>query len=331
MSRQLIVLTDEELDLLYDHPADVMKAYICLRRRMDFGTGIVGAVSGVSWWALREDMSVGAGQGRSDHGTPTEKMVRNKVEILERLGLVERRTLYRKLIFCLPKAYTAQARQKEVGRTWVGQVGQEVGRIESQEQQGFYGEAGREVGRMEIGEVGHTSGSGKPSFSVSNKVPPPCTEPVDNFGAENPVVVAVGGFMELLRKAERRRNCVIRIRDTDPLLTAWVKNGVTLELLQSAYDEAAWDREKHNDPQPINASFLNTILRRKLNAKAVCRRSDSGTPRAWHSHAEGIAAKAQEIGLARHEGEDDQTFKGRVCFEVSQIEAAAREAKKHGR
>lgn len=328
MSGQLIVLTDEELDLLYDEPADVMKAYICLRRRMDFGTGMVGAVSAVSWWALREDMAVGAAQGRGDHGTPTERMVRNKVEVLERLGLVERRTVYRKLIFVLPKAYTAEARSKEVGRTWVGQVGREVGRIESQEQQGFSEEVGREVGRRLVGEVGHTSGSGFP-ISVVNKLPPPCPRPVDNSAQENSVVV--GGYMTWLRKAERGRNCVIRIRDTDPILMAWAQGGVTREQLQAAYSECAWEREKRNDPSPINAPFLDAILRRKLNGSVVSRKAEADRPMAWHTHAAGIAAKAQEIGLARHADEDEKTFVGRLWFEIGQIADRDREDKKRGR
>lgn len=161
-----VLITDDELDRLRDEPAEVFKLYVCLRRRMDRATGEVGTASAISWFALREDLSVGCAQGRREHGTPTEKAVRKKVERLVGLGLLECRTHYRRLVFFLPRARRASARAKEVGQTWVGQVGRDAGSPQSLADTGDAQEAGRDVRRVQEGEVGHTSVDGVHNLSV---------------------------------------------------------------------------------------------------------------------------------------------------------------------
>jgi hypothetical protein len=328
-----MVLNEREFELLEGEPHLYFRLYLLLRWAMDRKTRRVGSASAISWGWMGRELEVLPKRGRhtSDCGKPSAKALRSACDGLEALGLVQPCGNGETVVFLLPKATVALSRPNDEGQVRGRHDGQDDGQGKRLAAAAIDGNDGQHEGQGSNGDEGRQLRyQGKASFSVSNKVPPPCTDPVDNFGTEVSAV-AVGGFMKLLRKAERQRNCVIRIRDTDPLLKAWARDGVTLELLQSAYDEAAWEREKHNDPQPINAPFLDTILRRKLNQTAVSRGSKSGTPRAWHTHAEGIAAKAQEIGLVRMDGEVDAAFLSRVSFEVAQIEDAAREAKKHGR
>jgi len=327
---KLLVLTDGELSALAGESPDVFKFYVMLRARMDFATGLVGAEkgAGVSWQGLREDMYVEPRAGRQTHGTPSEKYVRDKAARLAELGLLESRTSYRRLVFFMPLAHVAESRSNLMGQTWGRQAGQEAGQTASHEQQGFQRVMGQEAGQVANGLMGHTSGIRLTPISVVNEIPPPRTEPVDNSGAAS-VAAVVGGFVELIRKGERGRNCLCRVRDTDALVIGWARDGVTLTEVQDAYRQAAWERERRNDPSPINAPFLDTIIRRERNGRGVSRKEDAGPATdarklVWYMTAEGIERRAQALGVARQDGETIEALKLR-CFE------AESQAARHGK
>lgn len=311
---QLIVLTEHELERLYGEPAEVMKLYVCLRRRMDFATGLVGAATAVSWWALREDMHVAAGQGRGESGTPTERMVEKKIERLIALGLVERKTMYRRLMFLLPIAHRAPVRQKEVGPTWGRQAGPEVGPYETQEAQGFQEEAGPEVGPTWGREVGPTSG-----IRVNN-------HSVVNAAAALPTVVDAREMLllpaqiaEFLREAEKRRGKILRVAETDPLLKTWSAEKVGIDDLRAAHAAAVADRDARNAPEPITPGFLRIFLDR--HRKSAQQGAD-GSP--WFVTASGIEAKGKALGLTQSRDESFPYFKRRVFAAAGLDEEEAR-------
>ena len=300
---RFIVLTDAELDALQGEPAEVFKFYVCLRRRMDRNTGLVGATVGISWQALREDMYVEPRAGRQVHGSPSEKFVRMKAQRLAEIGLVESQTTYRKLVFLLPLAHRKQVRSNLIGQTWGRQEGQEEGQTSDQAQQGFPGVMGQEEGQTENGLMGHTSEFRVNPLSVVNGIPAPCPEVVDN-SAGNSLMVVAADLAGWLRKAERARGCIAKVSDSETTVLDWARDGVTLEQLQAAYDEAKWSREKQNNPQPINAPFLDAIVRRRLGGRMVSRKSEAVPSadvrqRVWYMTEEGILAKAAALGIER--------------------------------
>lgn len=298
---RMIVLTDAELDLLMDEPAEVVKLYVSLRRRMDFSSGMVGTVSAVSWWALREDMSVAACRGRREHGAPTERMVEKKVDALEKLGLVERRTIYRRLAFFLPKAHRASARQKELGPTWGRQAGPDVGAIQTIDAQGFECGSGAGCGAGEILELGHTSGFRGNGFSVVNAAAEQRAV-VDDASMPLPAEqIAVW-----LRAAEKRRGKIVRVSGHEPLLKSWSAEGVRADELEAAYALAVADREARNEAAPIMPGFLNVFVDR---ARATGGRSSS---RPWFCTASGIEAKGRALGVAQQPEELFPVFRARV-------------------
>lgn len=319
---QLIVLTEEELERLYGEPAEVMKLYVCLRRRMDFTTGLVGAATAVSWWALREDMHVAAGQGRSESGTPTERMVEKKVERLVALGLVERKTMYRRLMFLLPIAYRASARQKEVGPTWGRQAGPkagpEVGPTVCEAAQGFPQEAGPEAG-PEVGprwgrEVGDTSGIRVNHHSVVHAA---AALPTVVDAREVPLLPAE--IAEFLREAEKRRGKIVRVSPADPLLKTWSAEKVDAETLRAAHAAAVADREARNEPASISPGFLRIFVDRE---RAKAQQGADGLP--WFRSASGIEAKGKALGIAHAPGEHFPEFKRRVYAAAGITEEEAR-------
>lgn len=300
---QLITFTERELDALIGEPAEVMKLYVCLRRRMDFQTGLVGASVGVSWWALREDMFVEYAQGRrrEDSGTPTEKMVRNKLDRLADLGLVESRTSYRKLVFFLPLAHKAEIRLKKVGRTLVGQAGQTLAVSESLDTQCGNDVYPQEAGRTDTREVGHTSGIRV--NNLSECIPKQQHRQAVDNSESGTVLLLCQEIVRWLKTAERRRGKIVAVSEADAHVKSWVSREVTLDALEQAHALAVSARARDHSEAPINAGFLNLFV-----SEAIA------TERAWpwHESKSGIEEKARQLGIEPLPGEQFPYFKRRV-------------------
>ena len=97
-----IVLTADELEALSRCSGVAVKAYLRLRARMDFRTGIVGHRSGMSYQALREwtEETVEKGAGVVVM-QPTLRNIRTAVDQLLRRGLLSRMRTERLVFRCL--------------------------------------------------------------------------------------------------------------------------------------------------------------------------------------------------------------------------------------
>ena len=293
---QLITLTEHEMVALRGEPAEVIQAYICLRWRMDFETGLVGAATSLSWWALREDMHVDACQGRSrdDSGTPSEKSVRNKVDRLIRLGLVESRTSYRRLVFFLPMAHKGSVRLKKVGQTLGRQAGMTLVGPESLAVQGIDENYPQEVGSTQSAEVGHTSGIRvNPLYEQQQQR----TElPVDNSAA-----LPFSEISEWLKAAEKRRGKILAVSAADRHIKSWVCRGMDVEALEEAHALAVADRERYGSAAPISAGFLDVFVDRVLAKR-----------KPWFATWSGVVSKGKALGLEQLPDEPPPAFKRRV-------------------
>lgn len=121
-----IYLNDAELDAMNGLPHAARSLYVELRRRMDFHSGLVGAVAGaaVSWRALYEALYVEPHSGpveRWPEGQAGKEKTRRTCTWLERAGLVkmrgDRNAL--RLVFLLPMAslYSHVRKQPDINPT----------------------------------------------------------------------------------------------------------------------------------------------------------------------------------------------------------------------
>lgn len=96
---------EQELEQLYGLPHRARVVYDVLRERMDFSTGLVGAVHRISWLGIADRIYVEPAQGRPEQ-TFTISQVKWAVRQLEQAGLVESRSneAEKQLILFLPKA-----------------------------------------------------------------------------------------------------------------------------------------------------------------------------------------------------------------------------------
>lgn len=107
-------LNDREMEALQGLPWFARCLYVFgIRPYMDYRTGLVGAVRGISWQSLAEALYVEPHQGETDSGTPDKSRVRRAAARLEKAGLIENRSQGMRLIFlCLAADTDQSARNK---------------------------------------------------------------------------------------------------------------------------------------------------------------------------------------------------------------------------
>lgn len=96
-------LNDREMEALQGLPWFARCLYVFgIRPYMDYRTGTVGIVRGVSWQSIAEALYVEPHQGETDSGTPDKSRVRRAAARLEKAGLVVLRSMDKRLVFqCL--------------------------------------------------------------------------------------------------------------------------------------------------------------------------------------------------------------------------------------
>lgn len=112
-----ILLTDAEMDALYGLPFPCTAMYICLRKRMDYRTGRVGAVHSISWQALTEYLYIEGRPGIKAQSTSRWQAMRLAGH-LTRVGLVrlESNPASGRLIFNLLQAVTDKTVSNKAAR-----------------------------------------------------------------------------------------------------------------------------------------------------------------------------------------------------------------------
>jgi len=123
---------DAEEDALHGLPWMAQLVYLRgLRRFMDYRTGVVGVVRGVSRQSLTETVYVEHVQGRHTPKDTSDKAVRAAIEALIRAGLIERTGDAKRLIFKLPLADSDESVQNMRGRRGADEGPTRKGREES--------------------------------------------------------------------------------------------------------------------------------------------------------------------------------------------------------
>lgn len=154
-----------------------------------------------------------------------------------------------------------------------------------------------------------TAANTSTTVAPENDSPPP-----DSLG--DPELDLHVQYSVLIRRWERERGKASKTTSSDPRLTAWAEKLVTPDQLREAYDLAVADRELTQDPTPINAGFLDTMLAKVLNPpggeSALSRTGAPTAARPWQASWSGIEAKGAELGFTQQEGEQPHQFKARV-------------------
>lgn len=103
-----ILISDAEWELLAGEPAELLKLYAALKRRMDFSTGIAGIKTLINEIVLREGFTVDPIPGRAAPRPYTREMGRSAIRRLEKIGAIK---VIGSLIFEFPHARRDQSVQ----------------------------------------------------------------------------------------------------------------------------------------------------------------------------------------------------------------------------
>src|SRR5690606_1017870 len=107
-------LNDREMEALQGLPWFARCLYVFgIRPYMDYRTGTVGIVRGVSWQSIAEALYVEPHQGETDTGTPDQSRVRRAAARFEKAGLIVLRYIHKRSVFQGLLAYTDQSAQNK--------------------------------------------------------------------------------------------------------------------------------------------------------------------------------------------------------------------------
>ncbi|WP_273807254.1 MULTISPECIES: DnaT-like ssDNA-binding domain-containing protein [unclassified Pseudomonas] len=108
-----VLVNDDEWALFAGEPAELLKLYVALKRRMDFATGIAGKQTLINEIVLREGFTVDPIPGRPTPKPVTREQYRSAVRRLEKIGALK---VVGPLVFEFPHARTHQSAQKSYNR-----------------------------------------------------------------------------------------------------------------------------------------------------------------------------------------------------------------------
>ncbi|WP_186375239.1 DnaT-like ssDNA-binding domain-containing protein [Pseudomonas oryzihabitans] len=108
-----VLVNDDEWALFAGEPAELLKLYVSLKRRMDFASGIAGLQTKINEIVLREGFTVDPIPGRPAPKAITREQYRSAVRRMEKIGAVK---VIGPLVFEFPHARTDQSAQKSYNR-----------------------------------------------------------------------------------------------------------------------------------------------------------------------------------------------------------------------
>lgn len=300
--------------------------YMVLRWYMDHRTGRVGDTRGISYQSLAEELYVDPVQGRHDSGSPSVKAIRNALAQLEKAGLVRSCGSNEVLVFMLPKAVVS-ARSKKEGQVRGRVDGHPYQQPETANPCGFDGNQTKHEGQGSNAYDGHTSDVRVNNLSVETTSS--SDQPVDNFNDRMMMPLTSGQMVDLVAWLERKRGKQSPVVATDQRLSAWRSLGVTGMELSEAHRLAVAEREHKRNDSPVNAGFLDSILRsRVLDRRSVSRESKRSGGEHWYASEAGVRAKAVKLGMAQQDSETFDQFRWRINDTLVQQEKAQRKVRK---
>lgn len=304
-------LNDDEQVILrrseLSHAAKLLYV-VGIRSRMDFKTGIVGKVRRVSYQAFHEDIEYlppkGSTRGSGDFSVAA---IRALLDELVRAGLIRRLPNDHRLIFleCL-LADREDAPKKMNNRSATNKSNSKNDSTKSSDGNALQGDEHIKSDVSSCGMNNIPPVSGKP-ICIS-KAAALLTVPVDNSFA-----LLFVEIVEWLKAAEKRRGKIVSVASGDSNVAGWVRHKVSRENLTTAHAMAVADRERQNNPSPINAAFLNIFVQRVI-----------GKEKPWFVTWSGIVAEGELRGIRRLEGESGPAFKQRVFAAAGIDEEEAR-------
>ncbi|XZG71711.1 hypothetical protein ACTSKR_07605 [Chitinibacteraceae bacterium HSL-7] len=292
MKQRSMLLCEQEMEALAGLPHSVAWLYVQLRWRMDYASGLVGAVRRISWRTLGHDLYVEPAQGRAaaDSGAPSERALRCAVALLERVGLVVRQSGDRQLIFALPMALVS-ARALEVGQERGGSGEDEAGRLQTSVTIGFVPDVGQQCAGgegVEVGSLSGVRGQELRSYLSSSS----CSTNVSNAREPAGQAAAAGQEWAVSLAAMLTALGLVRVDPSDVLAKPELRN-----VSDAVWGAAAEKARRQKKGAPIRLNYVLPIVADMVAGLVGVGPATTGSQSTdWFLSASGIEAKAAELG-----------------------------------
>ena len=314
-----IVITAAELDALYGASGTALKAYLCIRQRLDVASGLAGTKGRLSWQAIGEACETHIPRGAGEQvERPPRTSVQRAVADLVRRGVLMPAGSREALVFSMPLAATGSVtpnrNRASSGRVPGGVNRASSGRCNDVDLYDDFGvcevEPGRVPGGFRAGEPGQHQGS-----RIKVYTPQAASTTLTEGGAPAVQRAAVEGSAEeqgpeMARAIEivtmlRREGA--RLNAMDPRVLGWVRAGVSDAVLLAAMSAAQERRSSEGSAQPIGSGLLDVLVRDAHD------RAEGRRPKArWWATDAGVVEEGRRLGLEAAIGESMDDFKARI-------------------
>lgn len=314
-----IVITAAELDALYGASGTAVKAYLCIRQRLDVASGRSGTKGRLSWQAIGEACETHICRGAGEQvDRPSRSAVQRAVADLARRGLVVPIGSREALVFSMPLAATGSLTPNRTrassGRVPGGANRASSVRCNDVDLYDDFGvceaEPGRVPGGFRAGEPGQHQGS-----RIKVYTPQAASTTLTEGGApagqraavdcssedQGPEMTRAIEIVTMLRREGARLNAI------DPRVLGWVRAGVSDAVLLAAMSAAQERRSSEGSAQPIGSGLLDVLVR-DAHDRAAGRRPKV---RWWATDA-GVLEEGRRLGLEASVGESMDDFKARI-------------------
>ncbi|HCR1292458.1 hypothetical protein [Pseudomonas aeruginosa] len=289
-----VLVNDAEWEILAGEPAELLKLYVALKRRMDFATGIAGQKTLINEIVLREGFVVDPIPGRAKPKPYTREQGRSAVRRLERLGAIK---VIGPLVFEFPHARRDQSDQKSYNQATT-KLQPEQQPPKNQADPNEYGGSSDSKGQAATGLfLEQVPSSNLLPVSGNNRtVPNACVR-------ERPADPATAGqWCQFFIRERGFQIHTVQTARTMPLFASWVERGVTAEQMLAAMEIAEAKLGAPPDSPLYYRNFLDELL--------LERHRMATAPHAEHRHeqtdgrnAEGQAGhRAAKRGLSHRQG-----------------------------
>lgn len=244
-----VLINDAEWELLAGEPAELLKLYVVLKRRMDFATGIAGHKTLINEIVLREGFTVDPIPGRPKPAPISREKYRSAVRRLEKLGVIR---VIGPLVFEFPHARRDQSAQKSYNRATT--------ELQPTQQPSPVALKPSNDAASSGSDDGATTGLFSEQCPSYNLLPESGNHTVPLPRATDAQPATAGQWCQFFIRERRFQLHVVQTPKTMPLFASWVERGVTADQVRTAMEIAEAKLGNVPDSPMYYRNFLDQLL-----------------------------------------------------------------------
>nr|WP_298165307.1 hypothetical protein [uncultured Pseudomonas sp.] len=264
-----VLINDVEWELLAGEPAELLKLYVALKRRMDFATGIAGRKTLLNEIVLREGFTIDPIPGRPKPKPVTREQYRSAVRRLEKLGAIN---VIGPLVFEFPHARRDQSAHNSYNRATT--------KLQPEQQPAEKSPESSNDAAFSDVKDGATTGLFLEQVPSNNLLPVSGNYTVPLPRESDTAPATAGQWCQFFIRERRFQLHVVQTPKTMPLFASWVERGITTSQMLAAMEIAEAKLGSAPDSPLYYRNFLDQMLleTQRLASQQECRHERDHRP-----------------------------------------------------